>query len=58
MGGINHQKWGGLWHCFTHITSVFWGGPIILTHTLMNHPKTQNWRLGTGVAMSMFQDSP
>ena len=19
MGGINHQTWGGLWHCFTHI---------------------------------------
>jgi len=19
MGGIDHQKWGGLWHCFNHI---------------------------------------
>jgi len=22
MGGINHQTWGGLWHCFTHINPL------------------------------------
>ena len=22
MGGLNHQKWDGLWHCFTHIDSI------------------------------------
>ena len=24
MGAKNHQKWGGLWHCFTHIIDEKW----------------------------------
>ena len=24
MGGINHQTWGGLWHCFNTITPIWY----------------------------------
>ena len=40
MGGINHQKLGGLWHCFSHINHGW------LIETPSKFPEIRNW-LGT-----------
>ena len=45
MGGIDHQTWGGLWHCFNHIKPNTSGSSlgIFPCPTIRFHP----WNAGT-----------
>ena len=37
MGGINHQKLGGLWHCFSHINVMICNFHLIMTTKTDSH---------------------